>query len=613
MPELADVTINDIPYMLTPNGYERGAEAPAPLKPGRLSLSTFASGLGWVQGDQIPSGQDGGGWAGQGVHAAMGGAGLEPWPALTSYADPGLTGALLPSRLIQTRALEANGSIFLNTGANLWSTVAVSAAAWANLAVVFAGPATVTDLCYHRDDVMIAYGLPFEIRQWDTATSMGALWRAGHRAGVMQGYGAAVVWNSPSPALKENVYLATTGTDGSATLDYRSVDAQILRLGLFGGSCVIATKTSLYLLSGNARRVAGAGLALWEGELDPLFSHGYAANPAVGDFAFLHSLDGKLYTWLAGGVMRYDPGFSGVDRWTRTGPTGVACRGACVTAGHLVVALETAAGASEVWAFDGAGWWKILSGAVPGYCWPCALGGAGGYDLLVFTHGSGTYTLGRLQRRSTTLHSYASSGTWTSPLLTAGNADATKAWRQVAAFFSWPDAPGNSASADAVTITLEYSVDAGATWTTAQSASVTIGRLHGLELELDPPVTSRLLQLRVSWASVSDLAPVLSRLVVDYASIDTAPRRRRWKLKVAASDKKIRRDSGVLALDGREQIDALFAAWRDQSTVSFRDVDYDAEPVVRTVRVLDIEQTEPKASDAGRWGDGVVTVTLAEL
>ena len=67
MPELADVTINGVPYMLAPSGYERGAEAPAPMKPGRLSLSTFSSGLGWIQDDQIPTGQDGGGWLEDGV------------------------------------------------------------------------------------------------------------------------------------------------------------------------------------------------------------------------------------------------------------------------------------------------------------------------------------------------------------------------------------------------------------------------------------------------------------------------------------------------------------------------------------------------------------------
>jgi hypothetical protein len=121
------------------------------------------------------------------------------------------------------------------------------------------------------------------------------------------------------------------------------------------------------------------------------------------------------------------------------------------------------------------------------------------------------------------------------------------------------------------------------------------------------------LQLRVSWASVSDWAPVLSRLVVDYAVIDTAPRRRQWKLKVLARDQAVDREGGALAAGGRAQIDALFTTWRDQTTVPFRDIDYDIQPVERPVRVLDIKHEETKPADAGQWGDGVVTVTLAEL
>ncbi len=147
----------------------------------------------------------------------------------------------------------------------------------------------------------------------------------------------------------------------------------------------------------------------------------------------------------------------------------------------------------------------------------------------------------------------------------------------------------------------------------AATSNVTVGHLQQLEFELTVPVVSRLFQVRVSWSSVLDWAPVLSRVVVDYAVLDTAPRRRRWTLKVAARDKSVRRDSGVLSQSGRTQIDALFAAWRDDTTVTFRDTDYDTAPVARTVRVLDITQAEPKSSDAGRWGDGLITLTLAEL
>jgi hypothetical protein len=75
----------------------------------------------------------------------------------------------------------------------------------------------------------------------------------------------------------------------------------------------------------------------------------------------------------------------------------------------------------------------------------------------------------------------------------------------------------------------------------------------------------------------------------------------------------VRRDSGVLSATGRQQIDALFQAWRDQTTIPFRDTDYDDNPAQHTVRVTDIKQEEPKSSDDGRWGHGLLTLTLAEV
>lgn len=617
MPEMADVTINGTRFMLAPAGYERAAEAAAPAKPGRLSLSTFDRGLGWVvangapeaAADGSPSGR-GGGWTGLGVHAVHGGAGLEPWPFLAAHTDTGLLD--MPSTGSRIGAIVAGSHVYLHCGARLYRTPALTATSWSNLTAVVAAAGVIFDLAYYRDDVLVGIGAVADVVRWHTATSTAAIWRFGYKAHVTQGYAGSLIFSQVSPNVQEVAFIGTTGTDGAAALDSRWVDAPIVRMGLFAGACVIATKSSLYLLAGHALRVAGAG-ALWSGEVQPLFSHGHWVNTQAGDFVFLLALNGKLYTWLAGGVAEYEPAARGGDGWRRTGPAGAICHGACIAAGHLVVAVETAGGLAELWAFDGLGWWKLLSGGAPGVIWPCALNGAGGFDLIVFNHGSTAYRLGRLAPRSATATAYAASGSWTSPLLTAGNADATKAWRQVAAYFVWPDDPGNGVSADTVTITLEYSTNAGQSWTQADTAIVAIGHQHELSLALSPPPVSRLLQLRVSWASVNDWAPVLSRLVVDYATIETAPRRRQWKLKVAARDNTVGRDAGVLPASGRAQIDALFAAWRDQATVTFRDVDYDEHPAEHTVRVLDLKQEEPKAADAGRWGEGLVTITLAEL
>lgn len=613
MPEPADVTINGSPFMLAPNGYERAAEHPAPVKPGRVSLSTFRLGLGWVHDDQIaqghPTGMGGGGWAGIGVHATHGGSGVEPWPASTNHADANVAQAA--SLAVRAGAVAVGGNIYIHLRNRLYRTVAISASSWSNLTHLHDATVPITDICYLRDEVLYGRGASHDIVLWQTGSNTATVYRTGRKGHALQGYNGQVVQSQLGSFLDSRLTMLTSGSDGVAGVDIRWLDAPLVRIGLFGGACVIATETSLYRLTGSAQRVNGA--ALWSGEPEPLFSHGFAANVAAGDFSFLLSLTGKLYTWLAGSVMVYDPTRTGGNGWQQVGPRGVACYGACVAAGHLVVAIATASGRSQVWGFDGLGWWLMLDMAAPGYCWPIALNGAGGYDALVFVDGSTGYTLLRLVKRSDALPSYAGSGTWTSPLIAAGNADAPKAWRAIAAYFSWPEDPGHGGSADTVGIQLEYSTDAGETWTVADAASVSVANTHQLVVELPVPPVSRLLQLRVSWSSVSDWAPVLSRLVVDYVTIDNAPRRRQWKLKVRARDRTVGRDSGVLAQTGREQIDALFTAWRDQTTVTFRDTDYDASPVQHTVRVIDIKQEEPKSSDGGRWGDALLTLTLAEL
>ena len=609
MPEPADVTINGQPYMIAPNGYERAAENPAPVRPGRVSLSTFRLGLGWVQDDQIPEGQGGGGWNGLGVHATHGGSGLEPWPASTTRADANLVQA--PSTGVRAGAVAVGGNIYVHLRNHLYRTVAISSPSWSDLTHLHNATVLIEDICYLRDDVLYSRGSAADIAIWQIGSSSASVYRVGRKGHALQGYNGQVVQSQLGSNLDSRLTMLTSGSDGVAGVDIRWLDAPIVRIGLFAGACVIATETSLYRLTGSAQRVAGA--ALWSGEPEPLFSHGFAINAAAGDFTFLLSLTGKLYTWLAGSVMMYDPTRTGGNGWQQVGPRGRACYGACVAAGHLVIAIETPEGRSQVWAFDGLGWWKLLDMAAPGYCWPIALNGAGGHDALVFVDNSSTYTLLRLVKRSNALPSYAASGTWTSPLITAGNADRPKAWRAIAAYFSWPDNPGNGGSADQVGITLEYSTDAGASWTVADSDTVSVANQHQLVAELPAPPVSRLLQLRVSWSSVSDWAPVLSRLVVDYVTIDNAPKRRQWKLKVSARDKQVRRDSGVLTATGRQQIDALFTAWRDQTTVTFRDTDYDDNSTEHTVRVTDIRQEEAKSSDGGRRGDALLTLTLAEV
>src|SRR5215213_3057898 len=123
-----------------------------------------------------------------------------------------------------------------------------------------------------------------------------------------------------------------------------------------------------------------------------------------------------------------------------TGLEGRECYGATVAANMLVVAIVGRSGNSEVWAWDGSGWWMMRS-IPPGNsvrCWPMFVAGVGNLDLLVFRDGA-SYDLYRMAYRDATDHNYNASGEWKSALLDAGERDKLKAWRKVGCSFAAPE------------------------------------------------------------------------------------------------------------------------------------------------------------------------------
>ena len=267
------------------------------------------------------------------------------------------------------------------------------------------------------------------------------------------------------------------------------------------------------------------------------------------------------------------------------------------------------------------------------YVWPCPLAGAGDRDLLAFQDNATTYDLLRLRWRSAALHTYATAGSWVSPLIDGGDPSAEKAWREIRASFASPSVRGNSASVDTVSFPLEYSIDGGATWATVESVDASSGatRLFTRGQTFAAPPQSRLLQVRQRWSSVSDWAPVLTGVWIESedaaeyalaeiaqaayeAALDDEDRlRRRWEITLGAGDREVRRDGQLDAQTGRQKIASLWNAWESGGAVSFKDIDNDADPVTYSVRIVDIEERAPRPADAGRWGESVVTLTLEEV
>ena len=174
---------------------------------------------------------------------------------------------------------------------------------------------------------------------------------------------------------------------------------------------------------------------------------------------------------------------------------------------------------------------------------------------------------------------------------------------------------GNQASADTVALTLRYSIDGGKTWTDAASTTVGtgIGRVHDLGGLIPGTIPeSRYLQVQVAWDSVSDWAPTLAAISVEYERLG-GTKRRRWQIGVIAQDRMVERDGSRHLRSGAEIVADLWQAWETGATVPFRDVDYDADPTERGVRIIGLSEQIPTPSNPAAIATSQITVTLLEV
>jgi hypothetical protein len=357
----------------------------------------------------------------------------------------------------------------------------------------------------------------------------------------------------------------------------------------------------------------------WTGDVSPYFQHGTATS--ADDFAFILGFGGRTYAWIGGMVLEHDPSGERAG-WRDTGLHGLRCTGATVAAGYLVTCLVQPDGVSEVWAWDGAGWWPLLRTPFSGaneWLRPIALNGAGGYDVAIPRNGSSDLQLLRLVWRSATAHTYpVTEAHYASSLIDAGERDKPKAWRKIGAVFATPEHPGNPAATAGHAIALDYSTDGGGTWSTGPTHTVTANTLPALNTSLERSLVnaaavSPFLQLRVRWAGGLDYAPILVGLWAEYELLDAPARRRRWSFTVQAQDQVLDRDGDQLTRTGRQIIGELWDHWQAGATVPFRDIDYDAAPVERQVRIIGIQEHVPLPHQSGLWGQSTIALTLVEI
>jgi hypothetical protein len=619
MTQPTDIMLDGAGYMLAPGGYRRSQDGIAEGRTGRVTMQDFFGGQRRVL--QLERDR---GWGGIGTGAALDGQGVAPWPHVETVSLAATSEIPVATQPIPTATV--NDHVFFAIGAKLYRTVSLSAPAWAAPAEVWdsGGPA-ITALAWYNDDLLIALGDAADLVVFQYPAGPAATLLAGEKGRHVAGYAGFALWSRAQIDGATGEIRMVTGSG----VESRYLDARVTQLTTAGGKVWAASNTSLYSFTGRVRETLVPNPAWtsgstdptsipalrWSGEWDPFFQHGTWS--AEDDYTFLLGFGGRLITWLGKRVVEHTP--SG-DRagWRDLGLGGRSCRGACVAGVFLVVAIEATDGASEVWAWNGAGWWLVLRDATgaAGWMWPIGLSGAGSHDVLLFRDGSLQVELLRLLWRSASDHALAAGGgSYVTSLLDAGERDREKAWRAVGATFTSPEPLGDSTSAAPVTISLDWSADAGTTWATAASRAVLAsdGAVDLTAGIASDAAVSRFAMLRVTWTGVVDWAPVLTGLWVEFESLDAPARRRRWEMTVLAHDQVVRRDGGAVSQTGRELIAALWTAWETGTTLPFHDIDHDTEPTERRVRIVGIRERVARPTDAGEVGDAIVELTLVEV
>jgi len=633
MPQASDIVLNGDPYMLVParsrepgaTAYTRSQDGMDEGRTGRIAQTDFFGGLGralLLERDR--------GWDGTTVCPALGGQGVRPWPFSTGSAWTAAGPVADPAWPYPT--VQVGDYVYFGYGQYLYRTVALAATSWSAPALLYdAGAGNIIHgLAFYGGNILISFGATKEITHvlYPNATAPAVLF-AGERGYDIVSYAGYAIWaDARAPGTGyPNMLRMVTGSG----IQFRWTDSEIRRLTTAQAEVTVATTAALYSYTGRVAEVTipnpgtpppeTVEVLRWSGDLRPFFQHGTAV--ADDDYAFILGFGGRTYAWIGKMVLEHDPNGERAG-WRDTGLHGVACHGACVAAGYLVVSIVTSDGFSELWAWDGSGWWIVRRDEAASTTWlkPIPLSGAGGYDVGVHAAGSRNFQLFRLVWRSPVNHDYSTGVSYyVTSLIDAADRDKDKAWRKVGAEFASPELPGNPASANpGFSLQLQYSVDAGNSWTAAGTHLIVPGANtlpnNNLVLASDianAAAVSRFLMLRVRWLGQTDWSPVLVGLWAEFEMLDSPARRRRWQFTVQAQDEVVDRAGDGLARTGREQIAELWGHWHQGTTVPFRDLDHDADPTERQVRIVGISEQVPLPHQAGLWGQSMVSLTLVEV
>ncbi|MCC6312978.1 MAG: hypothetical protein IT337_03125 [Thermomicrobiales bacterium] len=611
MSERADIALGGAAYPILPGGYKRESVGRVPSALHRVEVTALETGLLRAAGSA-------GGWSGLAVGPGAQRLGVEPWPQSVSASDATIAAATpKPGYGVLPRAVIGDAAYFA-LGKNLYKFGAGSDASWSAATFVKDCTETISAVIAWKGMAIVGRG-PFYDGYW-YLPGTGALstWRAGERvAHGVTSQGALHYTNdlphySTIPSQQEQLRIGVTRYDGTVWTDTRRVDSRIRQLLIHNGRVAILTNSSVQLLGGQEYQGTAANpVAYWVG--DPQGGTTYGSNATAEDLTFAESFRGKLYTWLGGRIASWD-GAQANAGWVYEGPEGTVCYGSCVAGGRLIVSLANRSGIVEVWATGGDGdWWRIGADSGAARLWPTNVAGCGGVDFVCFVPESGTLERYRIVARGSSRTAWSAAASWVSPLLDLGDRMTPKAWRRVEAEFANPD--GRAWGYGALSVSLDYSIDAGKNWTQAATLTTAAAadRVWRLAADLPSGVLATTLQLRVRWADVTNWTPVLCGAAAEGLPMPAPGRRRRWQLHITCSDRAVNRAGGRLERTGKQLAADLWAAYDAGAVVQLIDVDDRDGDDPRDVRIIRLVEKAGKASDQWRWGETVLEVDVLEI
>lgn len=472
---------------------------------------------------------------------------------------------------------------FLASGTNLyrWNSSAIS------LRKSSMG-ATATGLAVRGDrDIFVAFGASQDVARWQDSSGT---WTTSVFGGGEQAELIAMLADRPvvvKPGEPDRVYVWTSTFSSAPSY---TLNGEVLAMTPAAGGILIATAQSWYLLEdvdGAPFQVLPVSRPVGNASAVTLLAHRGIALAAV---------DGNLWRQdVPGGRWDYVDAPGAVDQLVGFG-------------GWVLARLDTYFGASGVWAWDGGAWFFVDGSADQLHPGPLGLAGAtidSDNDLLAFDDrdpdDAGDY-----------LDSYSAA-----TALTGGALERDKDWSQLGAEFHRPDGE----SAGSWSAQLQYSVDAGRSWSNAGSTQTVDAEHERITADLNG-VTARVLMVRVNLTATSGLAPALAALWADWSVTEadgggdgtagtgastTRTLQRRWRMTVLAQDGLVDRDGAALGLSASTIRSNLWARLNQTNTLT--DVDGSAHP---TVTLTQIEEEWPSPADAGLHVATRLKLTLVE-